>query len=216
MAWTPATPTGGAARSGVTVGDGRGFQRANPSAGLQRSDTLAMGNRSVVFAGHGSYAALTDVGGAEYFTVPAGMRIVFWCLHGNPFHGSGLDKRLHMGDFNPQEFNDATPLQDARAQAAAAAAGRDPSEVQGRAFQMGAHRSLPEIFEGGSRCRQYRLTPPTGLSTGGGAGDVRFVTVADRGPSGIGHRLEDLLILHRSVCINSTVHWAACRVVKHR
>lgn len=208
MTWTSAT-SGGVARSGsVTMGArhaAAAFQPAQPSATAQRSDSLAIGNRSVVFCGHGSYAAQTDAGAAEYFTVPAGMRIVFWCLHGNPFAGSGLDKRLHTGDFRPQDFNEATPAQDAHAGAA-----------QGPSFQMGAHRTLPEVFEAGSRCRQYRLTPPTGLTLRTRGGDARSVTVADRGAAGIGHKLEDLLQQHRSICLNATVHWAACRVVKHR
>jgi len=179
---------------------------ARPSPSAVRNPGIAIGNRTVVFSGHGKLCTRTDAPPNDSFVVPQGMTIVFWCAHGNPFAGTDLDRRLHIGDFQPQQFNEATPAQDAWAIAA--------GKTQGPAFQVGAHRGLPEVIRAGQRCRNYRLTPPTGLVLGNRAGDVRFVTVADRGPLNIGHRLSDLLQQHRDICQNATIHWAACRVEK--
>jgi hypothetical protein len=189
MAWQRATPTQSR------------WSSASPSSGAARSTSTVMGNRTVVFAGHGSFNALTDAGAAGTFVVPKGITIIFWCLHGNPFAGSNLDNRMHIGDFKPQDFNASTP---------------DQQQAGGPRFQMGAHKTLPEVFKSGDTCRQYRLTPPTGLFLGNRVGDDRFITVPDRGPQNIGYKLEDLLKLHSHICANANVHWAACRSVKQR
>jgi hypothetical protein len=157
----------------------------------QRWTSGAIGNRTVIFAGHGSYASQTDAPPHDTFVVPTGMEVVFWVLHGNPFVGTDLDRRLHVGDFKPQDFNDATPAQDNLS-----ATGR------GRSFQIGAHKKLPERYKAGQACPQYRLTPPTGLTPNNRPGDGRFVTVGDRGPLGIGYKLQDLIQMNSGICQN--------------
>ena len=180
-----------------------GWGVAAPSAGVKRAAGIEIGNRTVVFAGHGAYNSVTDAD--PFFVVPAGISITFWCLHGNPFEGSDLDQRMNIGSFRPQHFNSATPAQDKRA-----------ASGIGRSFQIGAHRKLPEVLKAGDRCYNYRLTPPSGLTLKNRANDDRFITVADRSPSGIGYLLRDLIDLHKDKVINSTIHWAACRVVRLR
>jgi hypothetical protein len=161
---------------------------------------IEIGNtRVIVFAGHGSWNTVTDANPNDWFTIPNGTYVVFWCLHGQPFAGSQLDTRLGSAQFRPQDFNKHE---------------HNPSSTN--RLQLGVHRTLPEILEPGSPCRQYRLTPPDGLSLKNVLGDNRFITVQDRGPQNIGYKLEDLLKLHNDKTLNATVHWAACRVVKAR
>jgi hypothetical protein len=168
------------------------WSRTVPTGG--RSNTVELNQRLVVFAGHGSYASITDAGVNEFFTVPRGVRIVFWCLHGNAFAGSDLDRRMHTNDFGSTKF-DWDPDSNTR----------------------GLGTGLPEMYSPGSLCRNYRLTPPVGITLGNDdTRDKRFILVSDRGPLNIGHRLSDLLTQHWNVCNNATVHWAACRSVKAR
>ena len=167
----------------------------NAAPGSSRSATLELNQRIVVFAGHGSYASISDAGPNEYFIIPKGVRIVFWCLHGHAFAGSTLDSRMHTNDFRGTQFD------------------WDINHAGG----LGLAPGLPEVHEGGKLCRQYRLTPPAGLALGNDpVRDKRFVIVPDRGPQNIGHRLSDLLAQHSDICTNCTVHWAACRSIKAR
>jgi hypothetical protein len=153
---------------------------------------VELNQRIVVFAGHGSYASVTDAGQKEFFNVPVGVRIVFWCQHGHAFAGSELDTRMHTNDFAATKFD---------------------WDINHGAL-VGVAPGLPEVYGPGAQCRNYRLTPPTGLTLGNNpAKDRKFITMSDRGPQNIGYRLSDLLQTHWDVCRNATVHWAACRSV---
>lgn len=158
------------------------------------------GNRNVVFAGHGSFATVTDKAPKHKFFVPKGMRIVFWVFDKEPFYGEELDRRRHISDLLNYQFHPTA---------------RGGTGAMVTNWQTVANH-LPEVYEAGQPCRAYRLTPPTGLTLGNRAGDERFITVADRGPENIGHRLDDLIQANLGLCTNATIHWAACRVHKDR
>jgi len=164
-----------------------GWLSKTPSAGLQRSGTVELGNhRVVVFSGHGSLNTITDSSRLQ-FTVPLGTTITFWVNHGEGLEdaiGTRIDRRWSLQDL-PAQTGSAVQV------------------IKGGELCYNYRLTPPRGLTLGNdpaKDPRFIINPKPVTST-------EHISMR-------GLLLEELIQL--PACRNASVHWAACRSIVAR